>query len=298
MATALIILPDFLLILLGLALGRWYRYERDFWDGLERLIYFVLFPALLFRSLVRTPIELSSAAPLMLTGLGTMLAGMLLSYLAKHLFAAGPGLFASGFQCGFRFNTYVGLAIADSLNGTQGIAAMALIAGTMIPPANIASVWALARHSGASGLTELARNPLIIATALGIVANLSGLVLARPVDHFLDILAGASLPMGLLAVGAGLKVMALRESPAIMGYWLAVKLLAMPVIAWFLGHALGMRGVYLATAVMFAALPPASSAFILATRMGGEGRPVATLISIGTLLAMLTMPAWIAALGL
>ena len=68
MATALIILPDFLLILLGFALGRCYRYERGFWDGLERLIYFVLFPALLLRSLVRTPIEMSSAAPLVLTG--------------------------------------------------------------------------------------------------------------------------------------------------------------------------------------------------------------------------------------
>jgi malonate transporter and related proteins len=298
MATASIILPDFSLILLGFALSRWFRYERAFWDALERLIYFVLFPALLFRSLIRMPIELNTAAPLLLTGLGTTLLGMLLSYLAKYIFSASPSLFASGFQCGFRFNTYLGLAVAGSLYGAQGIAAMALIAGAMIPPANVASVWALARHGGSNGLVELVRNPLIIATVAGIAANLAGLTLAAPTDHFLEILAAASLPMGLLAVGAGLKVMALRESPAIMGYWLTVKLLLLPVVAWFLARTLGLNGLYLATAVVFAALPTASNAFILAARMGGEGQPVAALISLGTLLSMLTMPAWIAFFGL
>jgi malonate transporter len=100
--------------------------------------------------------------------------------------------------------------------------------------------------------------------------------------------------MGLLAVGAGLKVVALREATAITGFWLAVTLLMLPVVAWFLRRALGLNVLYLTIAVVFAALPPASSAFILATRMGGEGRPVAALISLGTLPSMLTMPAWIA----
>jgi len=298
MTTALIILPDFLLILLGFALSRWVGYERAFWDALERLIYFVLFPVLLFRSLLRTTIEFAAAAPLIATGLGIMAAGMLLSYLGKYIFSTSASGFASGFQCGFRFNTYIGLAIAGSLYGTQGIAAMSLIAGTMIPPANVVSVWALARHSGSNGWVELLRNPLIIATVAGIVANLSGLALPAPADHFLEILAAASLPMGLLAVGAGLKVVALREATAITGFWLAVKLLVLPVVAWFLGRALGLHGLYLTIAIAFAALPPASSAFILATRMGGEGRSVAAIISLGTLLAMLTMPAWIAVFDL
>jgi malonate transporter and related proteins len=189
MTAAFVIFPDFLLILLGFALSRWFRYERGFWDALERLIYFMLFPVLLFRSLLRTTIELTTAAPLIATGLGIMFAGIVLSYLAKYIFSASPSLFASGFQCGFRFNTYVGLAIAGSLYGAQGIAAMALIAGTMIPPANVASVWALARHSGSNGWAELLRNPLIIATVAGIVANLTGLTLPAPADHLLEILA-------------------------------------------------------------------------------------------------------------
>jgi malonate transporter len=85
MTTAFIILPDFLPILLGFARSRWLRYERGSWDALERLIYFMLFPVLLFRSLLRTTIELTAAAPLIATGLGIMFAGMLLSYLAKSI---------------------------------------------------------------------------------------------------------------------------------------------------------------------------------------------------------------------
>ena len=104
------------------------------------MIYYILFPALLFRSLVRTPIDLNTATPLVLAGAATLVIGMILSYLAKWIFKPRERLFASCFQCGFRFNTYVGFAVAGSLNGQQGIAGIALLTGAMIPLANVASV--------------------------------------------------------------------------------------------------------------------------------------------------------------
>lgn len=296
MSTALVILPDFLLILIGFSLARWMGFQPGFWDGLEKLIYYLLFPALLFRSLVRTPIDVSTATPLVLAGASTLIIGMMLSYAAKWLFRPRERLFASCFQCGFRFNTYVGFAVAGSLNGQQGIAGIAILAGAMIPLANVASVWALARHGKSHWLKELARNPLMIATVAGALASMARFSLPRLADHMLEALAGASLPMGLIAVGAGLKAMRLDESPAMMSYLLAVKLLALPLIAWAIGRVFGLEDIYLTSVILLAALPPASSAFILAARMGGEGKPVATLISIGTLLSMVTMPLWVALL--
>ena len=182
------------------------------------------------------------------------------------------------------------------MNGQQGIAGIALLAGAMIPLANVASVWALARHGESHWLKELARNPLIIATVTGVVASMAGVYLRKPADHLLEVLAGASLPMGLIAVGAALRAIRLDESPAMIGYWLAVKLLVLPVVAWVVGRALGLNEIYLTSVILLAALPPASSAFILAARMGGEGKPVATLISLGTLLSIVTMPLWVALL--
>jgi malonate transporter and related proteins len=305
MPIALIILPNFLLIVLGFALHRWGGFPRAFWAQVERLIYFLLFPALLFRALAKTPIDLSTAAPLVLAGLLTLFSGMVLSYLAKYLFKPSLPLFASGFQCAFRFNSYVGLAIASGWGGQPGIAALALLVGTMIPPANVASVWALAKHGQGNAWRELLRNPLIIATLSGMAYSFSGLPLPAWIAGTLSPIGDAALPMGLLSVGAGLKMDVAIESAAqnatqnkaVMFYWLAVKLLVLPVIAWFIGGVLQLPELYAHMLILFAALPPASSAYILAARMGGDPVPVAKLITWGTLLSMLTIPIWIFVFG-
>ncbi|MGZ5039031.1 MAG: hypothetical protein ACXWAW_19600, partial [Usitatibacter sp.] len=64
MQTALLILPNFVLIVIGLALARRFDFGRDFWAGLEKLVYYVLFPALLFRSLAIARIDFAAAGPL------------------------------------------------------------------------------------------------------------------------------------------------------------------------------------------------------------------------------------------
>src|SRR5512147_963698 len=109
MQTALALLPDFLLILLGLGLRRWLHLGHHFWTGLEKLVYFVLFPALLFNSIAKANLALTEAAPLLLAGVLTMMTGMALGALARWLFPITPISFASQFQCAFRFNTYIGL---------------------------------------------------------------------------------------------------------------------------------------------------------------------------------------------
>ena len=80
-----------------------------FWSGLEKLIYFVLFPALLFYAIARTRIDFAAAAPFVLSGVAAMGGGMLLGLLARPLFGPRPMVFASQFQCAYRFNSYIGL---------------------------------------------------------------------------------------------------------------------------------------------------------------------------------------------
>jgi hypothetical protein len=295
MQTALALLPDFLLILLGQALRRWLHLGDHFWTGLEKLVYFVLFPALLFNSIARANLAFSEAAPLLLAGLLTMMAGMVLGGMARWMFPISPVSFASQFQCAFRFNTYIGLAVAAKLHGAAGIAAMGLLSGAMVPPANIAAVGMLARHGNASMWRELAKNPLLLGTLAGLLWNLSGLPLPAPAGQFLGRLAEAAIALGLLAVGAALKLDGRPGGGYAAGSWfLAVKLLALPVAAIGLARLLGLTGMTFDVLLAYAALPTASSAYILAQRMGGDGRSVAWLISVGTLLAMLTLPLWLA----
>ena len=294
MPTALLLLPDFSLILLGFALRRWMSLGDHFWAGVERLVYFILFPALLVNAILKTRLDLLAALPLLATALGAMLAGMALSFLARPLFGLKPMVFASIFQCGYRFNSYIGLAAAGLLFGTPGIAALGLIIGVAVPFANLSSVWMLARHGETGVWREVARNPLICATLAGLLLNLAGFEPPRPLGIFLGRLADASIALALLAVGAALR---LEGQAGVLGasiYLSAIKLLAVPLLAAVLGHALGLSGIYYGVAILFASLPTASSAYILAMRMGGDGRSVAWIISATTLASMLTMPLWAA----
>ncbi len=296
MATALLILPNFALILVGLALARGFDYGREFWVGLEKLVYFVLFPALLLRSLALSTLDLGSVGRVVAIGWGLMLLAMALGALARPLFGVRPVVAASCFQCAFRFNTYIGLAVAGSVFGSRGVAIAALLFGAMIPLANLGAVGMLAAHARANLWLELARNPLVAATLAGFAWNLGGLGMPGFLDRTLDLLGQSALPAGLLAVGAALRVEHGEAGAGAHAWWLAVKLVAMPLAAWAGVKLLGLGGIEAGVLVMWAALPTASSAYILAVRMGGDGPSVATQITAGTLASMATLPLWVAAL--
>lgn len=293
-ALAFALLPDFALILLGASLRRLLHLGDHFWNGLEKLVYYVLFPALLFNGLVKARIDWSAAAP-MLGVAGAAMAGSMVLGLGARLLPITPISFASQYQCAFRFNSYIGLAVAGTLYGVPGIAAMGIVVGLMVPPANLAAVWMLARHGEAGVWRELARNPLILATLAGIAANLAGLEPPVVLLRFLGRLGDAAIVLGLLAVGAGLRMGAAGgvATHAAAAYFLVVKLMAMPAMALLMIRGAGLNGVHADIALIFAALPAASSAYILAQRMGGDGARVAWLVSAGTLLSMASIPLWL-----
>ena len=245
MAVAQIIAPIFLLILSGVALRRWLGLREDFWPQLDRLVYHVFFPALLFSTLAHFEIHLHAAAPMLTVATLYMCAGIALGYAAKYLVHAPPRVYAATFQTAFRFNSYVGLAIAGGLHGQAGLAAIGILIGFMVPLANVASVLMLARHSESHWLREIVRNPLIIATVGGIGFSLAGIALPAMVGATLGLLAQASLPLGLVAVGAGLRIQGLHSHPGTLWYGVAVKLLVLPAIAWGRGRAEKKRGGWL-----------------------------------------------------
>lgn len=293
MGTALLILPNFVLIMVGLVLARRFDFGRDFWEGLEKLVYYVLFPALLFRSLALANIDFAATAWPIAAALAFTLAGFGLSLAAGPLWRLDRRLLAAGSQCGYRFNTYIGLAIAGSVYGSQGVALAAILLGVMIPLANLLAVAMLAAHGSRGFLHELATHPLVVASVVGLAWNALGLPLPTFADQTLNLLAITALPAGLLAVGAAMRIERGQGPPAAHAWWLTVKLAAVPAIAWGLARALGIGGIEARILMLCAALPTATNAYILAVRMTGDGRAVATQITIGTVLSMITIPFWI-----
>ncbi len=294
MSVALLLLPDFLLIAGGALLRRLRMFDAPLWTGIERLVYFVLFPALLFRSLATSPSALSDAGRLLAVGVTFSVAGMLLTLLARPLLRLPQPVFAACFQCAFRFNTYVALAVASRVAGEQGVALISLLVGVLVPVVNLAAVGMLAHGRGGRIALELARNPLVVACAAGILWKHLEWPLPAVAARLLELLAGAAVPLGLLAVGAGLTFARHTLPLRALAWWNTVKLVALPAIALALAPLVGLSPVERQIAIVMAAVPTATSAYILATQMNGHGAPVALLISSGTLAAALTLPLWIA----
>jgi malonate transporter and related proteins len=295
MSHALLLVPDFLLILCGFVLCRWTGLSRSVWDGVERLVYFLLFPVLLFNSILKSPLQPGATLGLALAGVAVVACGIGLAYALRWWPGVDAQLHASGAQTAFRFNSFIALALAERLAGPQGLAWVALLIALCVPLCNVAAVWPLARHGGHGYLREIARNPLILATVAGLLANLAGVRLPEAAAAALQRIGLAALPLGLMAVGAGLKLGGLKASPGLATALLSIRHALLPLLAIGLSLWLALPPAQSLILVAFAALPTAPSAYVLAVRMGGQGSFVAGLVTVSTLLCALSLPLWLAA---
>lgn len=297
MRDLLILLPDFALIALGYGICRYTGLDRPIWDGAERLVYYLLFPVLLFQAIVRNPLHPGDMLVFGGVALAVTGTGIVLAFALARAPGVDPMLHASGAQCAFRFNSYVALALAERLAGAPGLAMQALLMSLCVPVCNVAAVWPLARQGGHGYGRELLRNPLILATVSGLLANLAGLQLPDLVATTMSRIGAAALPLGLMAVGAGLRFGVLRQAPGLAAGLMLIRHAALPALAITLVVWLRLPLAQQWVLVAFSAMPTASSAYVLAARMGGNGAYVAGLVTVSTLLAMLGLPGALALLA-
>ncbi len=289
-----LLLPDFSLILCGYLVCRFTALQRNIWEPVESLVYYFLFPVLLFHSIVKSPLDFNAASGLIAAGMTMGLCAIALSYslpwlpwIGRHIDAR---LHAGSAQVAFRFNSFVGLALATRLAGAEGGLYFAVLIGFCIPMYNIGAVWPMARHAQRHFGRELVRNPLIIATLSGLMANGLGFSLPTWAEPGVKNIAGAALPLGLMAAGAGLQLGSIFKAKLLTLCVLVIRHVLTPFIALGLSHVFGLSPVQTTVLLAFSALPTASSAYVLASRMGYDGAYVASLVTASTLLGMVSLP--------
>ncbi len=298
LAVTLATLPIFALIFLGAALRRSGMLGEAFWRGAERLVYFVLFPPLLFTTLATADFAALAAGELalaMVAGAGALM--LALSLLRPVLAMDGPA-FTSLAQGALRQNTYIGFSAAFALFGSEGLAAAAIWVAAVTPIVNVYCIAVLTRHgSGAPsgpGLGAVVRailkNPIILASAAGAAVNLAGLALPPILDEILAILARGALPLGLLAVGAGLDFVAVRRGGRALSLAVVLKLAVLPLFMLAALRILDISGLGATVALLIAGLPTAPSSYILARQLGGDAHLLAGIIAVQTALSMITLP--------
>lgn len=285
------LVPDFALLALGRLMRR--TVPEAVWVGVDRLCYHLLFPALIFAATVGAA---PTAADLTALGLGSWAIlglGCALALLARPL---GPPRFldfAGVWQTAWRFNSALALVVVQALPPEQR-ALMPIILGMAIPLANVMAVMALTRGGSLrSMLWQVAINPFFVASLAGIVLSSAGVVLPDLVMATLGKLAQAAIPLALLSIGATLDPQALWRMSGFAAALNAIKLVALPAAAWFGGLALGLDPGHRAALTLFAAIPTAAGAHVLAAVYGAERAPVATQIAQMTLLGCVTLPLWL-----
>jgi predicted permease len=294
------LIPVFLVIALGFTLQRMGLITGAMWEGMERITYYVLFPILLVQTLATANF---SGVPVFGMGfamfLSTLTMTALLLALRPMLMGAWnlPGSsFTSVFQGTTRWHTFVALAVVGNLYGAQGISLASIGAAAMVPYLNIASVLVLSRWatptrpSKRAMLIALAKNPFILACIIGIGLNYSGMEIWTPLLETMDMLARAALGIGLLLVGAGLRLPEALSPRREILLAIVLKLGLMPLLMFLWCTAFGVDGMALKVAVICGAVQTAANAYVLARQMGGDAPLMASIITMQSLVCLGTLP--------
>jgi malonate transporter len=290
------LVPVFLVIGLGFIIRRKDFPGEALWAPLDQINYYVLFPALLCYTLAVAQVSLGEVSTMAAALAAGMLTMVLVLMLSKRFLPMSGAEFSSVFQGAVRWNSFVALAAIASLWKVPGLTLAAVAVAVMVPIANIVSVTVLTRYAGAipagpaTVARLLSRNPLILACVAGITLNLTGIGLPGPLATTFKIVGDASLTLGLLAVGAGLQVVNVLQKKWIVLYTSFLKLIIMPFIMMGFCLLFGVDGLARLVVLICAAVPGATSSYMLARQLGGDMQLMASLITGGTVLAVITMP--------
>jgi len=290
------LIPVFVIIIAGYALKKFKFPGDQFWPGTEKIVYYFLYPALLFSSSAGASWEFYSVAAMVWAILGALFVMSSLLLILRPWLSKKDASFTSIFQGSIRFTSYIGFAAAFALFGDQGLYLTAIYVTVMIPIVNVLSIMVLVRYGGQKGggwywiFTTVVKNPLVIACLAGLLVNILGWQMPLMVENLTSILGRGSLPLGLLAVGASLEITAIRNTGTEVIYACLLKLILMPLLMWLSCYLIGVDSLSTAVAVLFAGLPGSPLSYILAKQLGGDTRLMSAVIAVQTAISMISLP--------
>lgn len=289
-----LLFPDFFLIALGYVLCRCTALNQGIWQSVETLVYYLLFPVLLFTSISQSTLDWQSTSHLVLAGLLCSACGIALAYSLPYWPLLGRTIqqrdHAASAQIAFRFNSFIGLALAQRLAGAQGLLFISILIGFCVPLVNMAAVWPMARSGGPQLLRSLLRNPFIIATGGGLLANFWGWQLPALLQTPANRIGASAIAMGLMCAGAGMRLGLLGHAWQLSSSVLAIRHLLLPLIAFGMAQVWHLSAEQALVLLIFNALPTSSTCYVLAAKMGLNGGYVAMLVTLSTALAALSLP--------
>jgi len=295
------IAPIFVLIVLGHLLRQGGIPNTEFWNLNDRLVYWVLMPCLLFYKTSTIDLSFDLIGSFAVVVLGAFFCSILFGLTVAKLMRMPGTVSSSVLQGAARHNTFIALAVAESVFGLNGLALAALVTALLIPVTNLtivpAMVVLLNDNQDESGggmlvhvLQDLGRNPLLIAVALGILVNLSDIGTIPVLHETTSIIGSAALPIVLMCVGANIRLRAMQASALPVLVSTIGKMVLFPAAIVVLAQLAGLSLMETYIAVIFGSVPTAASSYTLSRQMGGDAPLMAAIVTIQTCLSFVTVP--------
>jgi predicted permease len=292
-----IVLPVFSVIGLGWLLRRWGLIDAAFLKQTNRLVYYVCLPLLLFYKIGTADFFSNFNARLIVGSIAAVAITFVVSYLytvVRDYPTKARGVFS---QASFRGNiAYMGLAITLNAYGETGLTKAGILMGFLVPFLNLFAILALLWPHRGDGeqrgaifwLRQIALNPLIIASFLGITWSFLNLPIPLVFERSLNIATGMTLPLALLAIGGGFSLEKLRGDLFKAALASCVKTIWMPILAAALLIGMGVKGMDLGIGVLIAGTPAATANYIMADQLKGDAELAGTSVMLSTLLSAAT----------
>ena len=297
----LLISPVFLLIILGNLLRRIGVPDVSFWDVNDKLCYWVLIPALLFHFI--SQVSLSSEmlyiySVIILTGFvvtfsSSIIIGKLLGY--------SPEVWTSILQGSMRQNAFIALAIAGSFFGAEGLKIASLFMFIYVPTINVIIITTMvmslkntnqkdSKKALSNVFIEISKNPFILAMIAGLIVSLFPSEKISVLIDTTELLGSAALPIMLLTIGAKIKVrdLTLKLLPIIISNTL--KLIILPVVAYFVASYFNLSQTEVIVAVIFASVPTAAMSYSLALQFNADHQLMRAILTTQVALSFITIP--------
>lgn len=293
------VMPIFLLMLLGYVLKLLNFASKQVFDSINKLIFKVFLPVLLFYNIYRTELAAVFDVKLILFTVSGVLFVFFAGYfvvLALTNNNAKRGVMLQGF---FRSNyAILGIPIVGYICGGNTSGLSSLMVAIIVPLFNILAVICLERFRDGkvrlgSLLKGILTNPLVIGCAIGALFLALDLRLPSVVENAVSDLSGIASPLAMVVLGASFTFLSVKGHLKEIVITVSAKLIVIPLIMLSAAALLGFRGEALACIMVAFGAPVAVSSFAMAQQMGGDEKLAAQLVVISSALCLLTLFGWI-----
>lgn len=294
---AQVVIPMAIMVGIGAVLRIVKLADEPTMKKVDKLIFNVFMPMLSFYNIYKTDFTQLTQVGYIVFGCGILtLLFIGCMVIVPRLIKPMPTAASLG-QAIFRANYLIfGAAVAESIYGEGNFGKIALMGAIAVPMFNALAAVLLerARNSTASPrklLLAIARNPTVLATLLGILVNLTGLVIPVLVLDVVQDLAGLTTPLSFLSIGVTLKLGQVeKKSYLISGVLLRLVLIPMAVIP--LAILCGFRGQELCALMILFGAPTAVSSYPMAVAMDADGDFAAQMVAYTTIFCLPTIFLW------